>query len=291
MDTPLSPLTLRNPLKAGIGLRGGHHGAIPGERPSVGFLEVHAENYMGGGAAPALLEDLRRDYPLSIHGVGLSLAGASELSYRHLYRLRRLVERFEPFLVSEHLAWSGNPQTYLNDLLPIPYTEEALLLVAEHVTRVQERLQRRILIENPSTYIAYVSSVIPEAEFLAALAKRTGCGLLCDLNNIHVSCSNHGWDANAYLSALTPEAVLELHLAGHAVNFVSDRRILIDDHGGPVSETVWHLYATAVQRFPHAHTLVEWDSNLPPLATLANEAHLADRIRRAALDHRDARAA
>ena len=291
MDTPLSPLTLRNPLKAGIGLRGGHHGAFHGERPSPGFLEVHAENYMGGGAAPALLEVLRRDYPLSIHGVGLSLAGASAPASRHLYRLRRLIERFEPFLVSEHLAWSGSQRIYLNDLLPIPYTEEALDTVVAHVTQVQEYLQRRILMENPSTYIAYVESAIPEAEFLAALARRTGCGLLCDVNNIYVSCSNHGWDAQNYLRSLPAEAVMELHLAGHAVNIVDGARILIDDHGGPVSTPVWQLYETAVRHFPHAHTLVEWDADLPSLAVLVNEARRADRRRAAALYQSHVRAA
>ncbi|MGQ0664123.1 MAG: MNIO family bufferin maturase [Pseudomonadota bacterium] len=267
------------PLETGIGLRAPHHADIIAARPAVGWFEAHAENYMGGGPPLHYLEALRRDWPVALHGVGLSLGGAEGLDRRHLERLAGLVERIEPGLVSEHLSWSAADGVYLNDLLPLPYTEEALALLAAHVAAVQDRLGRRILVENPSTYLRYVDSAIPEAEFLAELARRTGCGLLCDVNNIYVTCANHGGDARAYLAALPAGAVGELHLAGHHVNQVDELAILIDDHGARVAPPVWELYAAAVVRFPAAPTLIEWDTNLPALAVLVAEAAEADRRR------------
>jgi uncharacterized protein len=262
---------------AGIGLRSPHVEAMLATRPAVGWLEIHAENYMGGGPAVRALERLRMDYPVSVHGVGLSLGSAEGLDAGHVERLARLVERLEPALVSEHLAWSVAGGAYLNHLLPLPYTEEALAIVGAHVARVQERLGRRILVENPSGYLRFHHSTMEEADFLAALVRRTGCGLLCDVNNIHVTCANLGGDADAYLGALPAESIGEIHLAGHAVNDADGRTILIDDHGSPVAEPVWRLYERALARFGARPTLVEWDTDVPPLATLLDEAASASR--------------
>jgi uncharacterized protein (UPF0276 family) len=277
---------------SGVGLRSPHVAEILATRPAINWLEVHAENYMGGGPAVRALERLRRDYPVSVHGVGLSLGSAAGLDAFHLERLAGLVERLQPALVSEHLSWSVMGGTYLNHLLPLPYTEEALAVVAEHVVRVQERLGRRLLVENPSSYLRFYHSPIPEAEFLNALVRRTGCGLLCDVNNVYVSCENLGGDAAAYLEAIEPAAVEEIHLAGHAVNDADGRAILIDDHGSRVAEAVWRLHARALARFGAVPTLVEWDTDVPPLAVLLAEAWKARVMLRAALaDDGDANAA
>ena len=266
--------------KAGIGLRGPHLAAVAAAPPDVGFLEVHPENYMGGGPALAALERVRRDRPLSLHGVGLSLGGTDGLDEGHLSRLASLARRLQPELVSEHLSWSIVDGVYLNDLLPLPYTEEALDVVAAHVNRAQGRLGRRILVENPSSYLCYRHSTMGEAEFLAALVHRTGCGLLCDINNIYVSARNMGFDAKAYLAALPEAAIGELHLAGHSVNEAGGREILIDDHGSTVAEPVWALCREALRRFGPRPTLVEWDSRIPPLSVLVGEAARADAVAR-----------
>lgn len=269
---------------SGIGFRSPHFAGIVATRPKVGFLEVHAENYMTGGGLPMRhLEVLRSDWPLSVHGVGLSLGSAAGLDARHLDRLARLVEAVEPMLVSEHLSWSVMGGVYLNDLLPLPYTEESLAIVAANLGRVQDRLRRRILIENPSAYLRFTHSTLGEADFLAELVRRTGCGLLFDVNNVHVTCTNMGGDPGTWIDSLPADAVLEIHLAGHAINEADGARILIDDHGSPVAPAVWALYERAVRRFAHAQTLVEWDNNLPDLPVLLAEADEADRRRRAAL--------
>jgi uncharacterized protein (UPF0276 family) len=283
MGTAMSSLKdrLSNRVSCGIGLRADHVAEVMATRPAVAWFEVHAENYMGGGRAIARLERVRRDWPVSLHGVGLSLGGADRPDRRHLDRLKALARRIEPCLVSEHLAWSGYAGTYLNDLLPLPYTEQSLAAVARNVTDVQDALGRRILVENPSSYLRFASSAIPEAEFLSALAQRTGCGLLCDVNNVFVSCSNLGGDPVAWLDALPARHVGELHLAGHTVNDCGGPVVLIDDHGSPVAEPVWSLYEHAAARFPQAPALIEWDSRLPPLATLVAEAALADQRRTA----------
>jgi uncharacterized protein (UPF0276 family) len=279
--------------RAGIGLRTPHRASVLASRPSVGFLEVHAENYLGAGDAIVVLEALRCDFPISVHAVGLSLGSVGGLDRRHLERIAQLVERFEPALVSEHLAWSAIGGRYLNDLLPLPYTEEALDVVSSNIDRLQDRLRRRVLIENPSTYLRFKHSTIDEAEFLATLARRTGCRLLVDVNNLHVNAVNHGLDARAWLARVPITAVGEIHLAGHAVNQVGNRTIAIDDHGSAVTEPVWQLYEAALHRFPHAPALVEWDSNIPPLEILLAEAAEADRRRARALrgDRHDAIAA
>jgi uncharacterized protein (UPF0276 family) len=265
--------------KAGIGLRGPHLAEVVASPPAVGFLEVHPENYMGGGPALSALERIRRERAVSLHGVGLSLGGADGVDTGHLARLGALVDRLEPVLISEHLSWSIVEGVYLNDLLPLPYTEEALDVVAGHIDQVQVLLERRILIENPSSYLRYRHSTIEEPAFLAELARRTGCGLLCDINNIHVSGRNLRFDPLAYLAELPPAAIGEFHLAGHSANDVGGQEILIDDHGSAVAEPVWALYRAALTRFGPRPALVEWDSRLPDLSVLLGEAGKADAAR------------
>jgi len=261
------------PARAGIGLRFQHHRAVVETRPGIAWLEVHTENYLGGGLTAATLDAIRRDYPISCHGVGLSLGSADGLERGHLARLAGAVARFDPALVSEHLSWSVVGGRYLADLLPLPMTEEALEIVCRHVDETQNLLRRRILIENPSTYLRYRHSTIPEWEFLAAVAARTGCGILCDINNIYVSACNHGWNASAYLAALPPSAIGEIHLAGHAVRELAGGIVLrIDDHGSRVIPEVWALYAEALARFGPVPTLIEWDTAIPPLEVLLDEA-------------------
>jgi uncharacterized protein (UPF0276 family) len=264
-------------LKAGIGLKAQHMAALLAERPALGFLEVHAENYMGQGGAPhRWLTALAEHYPLSVHGVGLSLGGDQPLDRDHLEKLAHVVERYRPALVSEHLAWSVIDGRYLNDLLPIPYDEDSLALVAEHVDLVQNRLKRRILVENPAVYVAFESS-LAEPQFLAELVRRTGCGLLLDVNNIAVSHHNVGLDIERYFDVLPAEAVGEIHLAGHHVRRIGNAEIRIDDHGSRVSDEVWALYRRATTRFGAVPSLIEWDSNVPDLSVLLEEAAKAER--------------
>jgi uncharacterized protein len=265
-------MSFASSLGAGIGLRSPHVDEIAATRPAISWLEAHPENYMGGGPAVRTLEQIRRDYPLSLHGVGLSLGSADGPDRRHLARLRSLVDRLQPALVSEHLAWSVAGGAYLNHLLPLPYTDETLDVLCHHVDRVQAELGRRILVENPSLYLRFEHSPIPEPAFLAELARRTGCGLLCDVNNIYVTAHNLGWDAAAYLESLPAEAVGEIHLAGHARNDADGRLILIDDHGSRVPGAVWSLYDQALARLGPVPTLVEWDTDIPALDVLLGEA-------------------
>jgi len=266
------------PSRAGVGLRAQHVGELLATRPAVPWLEVHPENYMSGGAALASLEAVRREYPVSLHGVGLSLGTAGEIDARHLIRVKSLVDHIEPCLVSEHLSWSTAGGVYLNHLLPLPYTEETLAVVAGHIHEVQDALGRRILIENPSSYLRFRHSSMAEPHFLAELARRTGCGLLCDVNNIYVSARNLGLDAASYLDALPAHGIGEIHLAGHAENDADGRVILIDDHGSPVAAPVWNLYERALERFGPVPTLIEWDTDIPELAVLLAEAGIADRM-------------
>jgi len=261
------------PAKAGIGLRFQHHQAVADVAPDVAWMEVHTENYMGGGTPLRYLDAIRCEYPISLHGVGLSLGSAEGLDPAHLERIRRVAERIEPALMSEHIAWSVTDGTYLADLLPLPMTEESLSVVCRHVDQVQNHMKRRILVENPSTYLRFCHSTIPEWEFMAAVAERTGCGILCDVNNIYVSAHNHGWDASTYLAALPPAAIGEIHLAGHSVRPLDDGSTLrIDDHGSRVIAEVWALYREALGRFGPIPTLIEWDTDVPPLDVLLGEA-------------------
>jgi uncharacterized protein (UPF0276 family) len=275
------------PAAAGIGLRFPHHEHVTGMRPAVPWFEVHAENYFGGGTVRRILETVRRDYPISLHGVGLSLGSSEGLDCAHLARLAGLARALEPGLVSEHLSWSAVGGNYLADLLPLPLTEEALEVVCRHVEQTQLALGRTILLENPSTYVQLAHATIPEWEFLAAVVARTGCGLLCDVNNIVVSAANHGWDALAYLSALPIAAVGEIHLAGHSLRCLPNGRTLcIDDHGSRVPADVWALYEHALQRFGARPTLIEWDTDIPAFEVLSAEAGQAQR-RLAALQDPD----
>jgi uncharacterized protein (UPF0276 family) len=267
------------PASAGIGLRAPHYRAVAETRPRVAWFEVHTENFMGGGLSLGYLEALRRDYPISLHGVGLSLGSADCLDAAHLERVRRVAERIAPGLVSDHLSWSVAEGTYLGDLLPLPLTEEALEVVCRNVDRFQDHLARRVLVENPSSYLRYRHSTIPEWEFLAAVAARTGCGILCDVNNIYVSASNHGWNPSEYLAALPAAAIAEIHLAGHTVKSLRQGpEIRIDDHGSAVDSAVWALYEEAVTRFGRVPTLIEWDNRIPPLEILTAEAQKAAAI-------------
>jgi len=273
------------PAAAGIGLRFPHHQRVLQQRPPVAWFEVHAENYLGGGGARRVLDRIRDHYPLSLHGVGLSLGSAGELDAQHLRRIGELVHSIEPGLVSEHLSWSVGGGEYLADLLPLPMTEEALDGVCRHVDQTQAALQRRILIENPSTYLQFSHSTIAEWEFIAALAQRSGCGILCDINNIFVSASNHGWDAQTYIDALPAGAVGEIHLAGHALRTLADgSELRIDDHGSPVAAEVWSLYAQALRRFGPLPTLIEWDNDIPAFDVLLAEAAQAGVLLRGAVE-------
>lgn len=264
------------PEAAGIGLRSRHIAEILSRRPRAGWLEVHAENYMGESAAVSALEKIRETYPLSVHGVGLSLGSAGGLDRDHLERLRRVCLRFQPALFSEHLAWSVADGAYLNDLLPLRYDEHALSVVASNVHHLQDTLQRRVFIENLSAYVSFAGSTMNEADFLAELVRRTGCGILLDVNNVYVSACNLGFDAKSFIDALPAEAVGEIHLAGHAVNEVDGDVVLIDDHGSRVPPAVWSLYAHVLARMGPRPTLIEWDTEVPALDVLLGEAMWAD---------------
>ena len=250
-----------------------HLSAFLTDRPRVSWLEIHSETFLvDGGPRLQALEAIRGDYPVSAHSVGISLGSATGLDSEHLRKLRTLYDRIEPCLVSDHLAWSANGSVYLNDLLPIPYTEEALKIVSRNIDQAQTTLSRRILVENPARYVRIVGSDIPEQEFLVELVRRTGCGLLLDLNNAYVSSANLGLDVMEYLSTLPMMSVGEIHIAGHAAVEIGGLPMLVDDHGSPVSAPVWKLLEDALAHIKHCPVLVEWDSRIPPLPTLLDEA-------------------
>ncbi|HZC15907.1 MAG TPA: DUF692 domain-containing protein [Caulobacteraceae bacterium] len=266
---------------AGVGLRAPHYERFLDldRPPATGWLEAHAENYFDrGGVRHRMLLELAERYPISIHGVALSLGSAEGLDADHLDRLAALVAEIAPPLVSEHLAWSRMGDIYYNDLLPLPLTEESLDIVSANIDRVQARLNRPILVENPSGYLPIGFSTLEEAEFLARLVARTGCGLLLDVNNLFISAANLNVNVEAWLAAIPSTAIGEIHLAGHALGGPADRPMLIDTHGAPVSHGVWSLYETVIRRFGPRPTLVEWDSDLPPLETLLEQATLAQAI-------------
>jgi uncharacterized protein (UPF0276 family) len=281
MDAFVPPRALPTPIpaSAGVGLRAAHQRAFLEGRPPVAWLEVHSENYFAaGGAAHASLMQIRREYPLSFHGVGLSLGSTDPLDRVHLRRLRELVDRYEPALVSEHLSWSSVGGRYLNDLLPLPPTREALELVVLRIDEAQDALGRPILIENVSSYMQLGAGEMPEACFMVEVAQRTGCGILLDVNNLYVNERNHGASAAAFIDAVPASAVGEIHLAGQSVQEYDGEQIVVDTHNARVCEAVWALYARAVARFGRVPTLIEWDSDLPPLATLLDEAARANHI-------------
>ena len=268
------------PLAAGIGLRAPHHAQVLAERPAVAWWEVHSENFFGAGRAPGApfeyLQRVRQSSPVSLHGVGLSLGAVDTLFEAHLAKLAALVERIEPAAVSEHLCWSSAGSQHFNDLLPLPYTEEALQQAASRIGRVQDRLQRTILVENVSSYLQFADSTMSEWDFLVAVARLSGCGILLDINNIYVSACNHGFSAEAYIDAIPAELVGEMHLAG----FERCDDFLIDSHGQPVHAPVWALYEYALARLGAKPTLIEWDADIPSLAVLQGEAEKAGRLLR-----------
>ena len=272
------PSTL--PCRAGIGFKPGHFADILAEPQPVGFFEVHAENYMGAGGPPhAQLGKLREDYALSIHGVGLSIGSMQPLDRDHLTRLRILCDRYQPESFSEHLAWSTHDSVFLNDLLPLPYTEETLARVVEHVDQVQTVLGRQMLLENPATYLLFAESTIEETVFLAEIARRTGCGLLLDVNNVFVAATNHNLDPEPYIARFPLEAVREIHLSGHSET-VDDlgAPLLIDSHDTPVKDPVWALYQTVLRRIGPVASLIEWDNDVPAWSVLRAEAVSAQRL-------------
>jgi uncharacterized protein len=278
-------ITLRFPAQpigglAGTSFKHEHLAAILAEGKPRGFFEVHAENYMGAGGPPhRALEAVRRDTPVSLHGVCMSIGGPQPLDKAHLERFRKLVERYEPALVSEHLAWSTHETTYFNDLLPLPYTEATLALVCDHVDEVQEAIRRPMLLENPSTYVRFRESTMSETDFIRAVARRTGCGLLLDVNNIFVSATNHGFSAIEYLSDFPFSRVGEIHLAGHAEQTDDEGDLLlIDSHDGPVGDAVWKLFEIVIGRCGPIPTLIEWDSKIPDWPILRAEATAAQAI-------------
>lgn len=268
------------PPRGGVGLKPEHYRDILDGAPDIGWFEIHAENYMSAGGPPhAYLTAIRERYPLSLHGVGLSIGGAGPLDAGHLARLRALADRYEPALFSEHLAWSSHDTVYLNDLLPLPYTEDTLARVCDHVSEVQDAMGRQMLLENPSTYVAYAETTMGEADFLREVVRRTGCGLLLDVNNVFVQAVNHGFGADTYLDAFPMEHVGEIHLGGHAEDADEDGSLLlIDDHGREVSNLVWTLYERALSRIGPVPTLIEWDNDVPAWPVLFAEAQRADRV-------------
>jgi len=268
------------PARAGVGLKPEHFRDVLATRPDIGFFEVHAENYMvDGGPFHHHLGRIREHYALSLHGVGLSIGGEGPLDEAHLARLAALIDRYEPASFSEHLAWSSHGDAFLNDLLPVPFDRATLERVCAHIDRVQERLQRRMLLENPATYLEFEASTMSEAAFLREVLRRTGCGLLLDVNNAYVSCTNHGRDTLAYLGELPLGAVGQIHLAGFARDVdAAGAPLLIDSHGSPVDDAVWGLYASVIARLGPVPTLLERDHDVPSLATLLAEAGRAEDI-------------
>ena len=268
------------PARSGLGLKPEHFRTIFDTTPDLGFFEIHAENYMvDGGPFHHHLSQIRSRYPLSIHGVGLSIGGESPLDEAHLDRLAALLQRYEPQSFSEHLAWSSHGDVFLNDLLPVPYCAETLMRVCDHIDRVQEELKRRLLLENPATYVEFAASTMSEGEFISAVVRRTGCGLLLDVNNVYVSCVNHGRDPCAAIDALPLAATGEIHLAGFARDTdAAGDELLIDSHGTPVAEAVWALYRHALRRVGQVATLIERDNDIPAFSVLLAEARKAENM-------------
>lgn len=276
------------PHRAGVGFKPEHFSQIDMAPQPLGFFEIHAENYMGAGGPPhARLARLREDYALSIHGVGLSIGAMQPLDREHLMRLKTLCDRYEPESFSEHLAWSSHGTVFLNDLLPLPYTDETLVHVAEHIDEVQTALGRQMLLENPATYLLFEQSTIEEAEFLRELVRRTGCGLLLDVNNVFVASTNHNLDPRDYLARFPVDAVREIHLSGHSETTDDfGAPLLIDSHDTPVKDPVWALYEELLGRTGPIATLIEWDNDVPDWPVLRREAEAANivlgRVARAA---------
>lgn len=267
------------PAQAGVGLRHPHYQEALATKPDIPWFEVHSENYFGDGGLPHFyLEQIAEHYPLSFHGVGLSIGSVDKLDLNHLKKLKHVIDKYQPALVSEHLSWSHIGNRNFNDLLPVPYTKESLANFCGHVKQTQDYIGRQILIENPSSYIRFVDSTIPEWDFFAAIPEQTGCGLLLDINNIYVSCFNHGYIASDYLSVINPDFVKEYHLAGYAHKKLESGEILIDDHGSKVHDPVWDLFDITLDTIGVKPALIEWDTDIPDLAILQTEAAKAQKI-------------
>jgi uncharacterized protein (UPF0276 family) len=269
------------PNGAGVGLRLPHLAEVMATRPTVPWLEIHAENFLANPHATELLMEARRDYPISVHTVGVSVGSVDGVDHVHLRRVRTLVDMVDPPLVSGHLAWSTHAGEYLNDLLPLPYDEETLRLVAAHLDEVQESLGRHYLLENPSSYVGFDTSTMSELDFLCELVRRTGCRLLCDISNVYLSAHNMGYDPYKYIDGLLGGDVGELHLGGFTPEddeAEPGAEILIDTHAARIAEPVWQLYAHAVRRFGAKPTLIEWDNDIPSFAALLAEARRADEV-------------
>ena len=268
------------PARGGVGLKPEHYTTILDTKPAIGFFEVHAENYMGAGGPPhRYLTKIRDRYPLSLHGVGLSIGSDQPLDRDHLQRLKKLIERYQPGLFSEHLAWSTHDTAFFNDLLPVPYTHETLARVTDHIDEVQETIGRQMLLENPSTYLAFSESIYSEIDFIAEIARRTGCGLLLDVNNVYVASTNQQWDPVRYIDEYPISKVQEIHLAGYTREADDKGRpLLIDTHDRPVDETVWNLFVHAIERLGPVPTLIEWDAKVPSWSELKAETDRAEAI-------------
>ncbi len=268
------------PNRAGVGLKADHYLSILEETPDIGWFEVHPENYMGAGGPPHhYLTEIRDRYPLSLHGVGLSIGGADDLNKDHLQRLKALIDRYQPGQFSEHLAWCTHTDVFYNDLLPLPYTDETLTKVCEHIDEVQSFVGRKLLLENPATYVVFENSTYEEIDFISEIVKRTGCGLLLDVNNVYVSCTNHKRSPDAYIKSYPLEHVGEMHLAGHAIDQDDEGNpLLIDAHDRQVIDEVWSLYELTLQRSGPVPTLIEWDNDVPDWKTLFSEAQLAENL-------------
>lgn len=268
------------PPRAGVGLKPEHYRVILETSPEIGFFEVHAENYMGAGGPPhRYLGAIRERYPLSLHGVGLSIGADRPLDREHLRRVEALIQRYQPGLFSEHLAWSSHDTSFFNDLLPVPYTAETLTRVCEHIDEVQETLGRQMLLENPSTYLAFTESTYSEIDFIGEVVRRTGCGLLLDVNNVHVASVNQEWDPIRYIEDYPLAQVQEIHLAGHTIDADEEgRNLLIDTHDCPTDELVWTLYEHAIARLGPTPTLIEWDAKIPAWAQLEAEVRRAETV-------------
>ncbi len=268
------------PARAGAGFKSVHADAILADSYRIGFLEVHAENYMGAGGHPhRLLTRMREQFPLSVHGVGLSIGSENGIDAMHLSRLKTVIERYQPEQISEHLAWSTHDDSYFNDLLPVPYDRETLDRVCDHIDLVQSVLRRKILLENPSTYAVFEHSTMSETDFIREIARRTGCGLLLDVNNVLVSSVNNRFKPLMYLQDFPLDLVEEIHLAGHAEDQDEDgARLLIDAHDRPVDDEVWQLYDIIIRQTGPLPTLIEWDNDVPEWPVLRREAQAADAI-------------
>ena len=261
----------------GVGLKAQHYEEILAKKPNIDWFEVHPENYMGSGGLPhKYLSEISRDYPLSMHGVGLSLGSADGIDKDHLDALKKVVDRYQPAQISEHLSWSHWNKIYLNDLLPLPYNDQSLKIVIDNIQHVQDVLQRTILLENPSAYLGFKDSEMSETEFLHMVVKKTGCGLLLDINNVYVSANNQHFSAQDYITDYPLEAVGEIHLAGHTQETIEGEIVLIDDHGSAVIDPVWELFSHAMNALKHTvPTLIEWDTDIPEFTVLLAEANKA----------------